>query len=359
MWVSKAIEVTRPDATTTGYAYDIHGIRTQKNEQGNTTRYLVDHNQQYAQVLAETDNHTPSRLYTRGDDLLSQTNPATSETRYHLHDGLGSTRALTDQTGNETDSYHYEAFGELLHHTGSSDNNYLFAGEQFDADLNLYYNRARYLDTSIGRFTQMDRFQGFQTQPVSLNKYIYAYSDPANLLDPSGNITLGQVLSVGNAAVGRALQNVGAGFAISKTVGGAALRSLGLAAQQSVRAALTRTVGSTAVTEDVYLVGQGGTWVLDFWIQVGQRLAVLEAKYKLPAQTGAAFTRMVGQIRTALTAEEAARRNAQVVLWTFKAPTDAEMALLLGTLGEQAGGVQLVHGLAGLSQWIRFFFILP
>jgi hypothetical protein len=32
----------------------------------------------------------------------------------------------------------------LIHSTGSTPNNYLFAGEQFDPDLNLYYNRASY-----------------------------------------------------------------------------------------------------------------------------------------------------------------------------------------------------------------------
>ena len=49
-------------------------------------------------------------------------------------------------------TYDYDAFGNLIHSTGSTPNNYLFAGEQFDPDLNLYYNRARYLNTTTGRF---------------------------------------------------------------------------------------------------------------------------------------------------------------------------------------------------------------
>ncbi|HXY25946.1 MAG TPA: hypothetical protein VEI73_14920, partial [Candidatus Acidoferrum sp.] len=47
-------------------------------------------------------------------------------------------------------TYDYDAFGNLLHSTGISYNNYLFAGEQFDPDLGLYYNRARYLNVSTG-----------------------------------------------------------------------------------------------------------------------------------------------------------------------------------------------------------------
>ena len=40
-------------------------------------------------------------------------------------------------------TYDYDAFGNLIHQTGTTYNNYLFAAEQFDPDLNLYYNRAR------------------------------------------------------------------------------------------------------------------------------------------------------------------------------------------------------------------------
>lgn len=99
--------------------------------------------------------------------------------------------------------------------------------------------------------------------------------------------------------------------------------------------------------------------MLDFWLASGQRMAVLEAKYKLPSQAGAMLTRLVGQIRTAATAEEAVRRNAQVVLWTYKAPAAAEMSLLLSQLGPHASSVQMVHGLMGLTNWARFFFLVP
>src|ERR1700676_3485715 len=34
-------------------------------------------------------------------------------------------------------TYDYDAFGNLIHQTGTMPNNYLFAGEQFDPDLNL------------------------------------------------------------------------------------------------------------------------------------------------------------------------------------------------------------------------------
>ncbi len=83
-------------------------------------------------------------------------------------------------------TYDYDAFGNLLHQTGTTLNNYLYAGEQFDPDLNLYYNRARYLNVSTGRFWNMDTYEGDAFAPISLHKYLYASSDPVNRIDPEG-----------------------------------------------------------------------------------------------------------------------------------------------------------------------------
>jgi len=59
--------------------------------------------------------------------------------------------------------------------------------EQFDPNLNLYYNRARYLATTTGRFWSTDSYEGNARDPLSLHKYLYASSDPPNRIDPSGH----------------------------------------------------------------------------------------------------------------------------------------------------------------------------
>jgi RHS repeat-associated protein len=122
-------------------------------------------------------------------------------TSYNVYDGHGSVRALTDTTGTVTDTYDYDAFGNIVHSTGTTPNNYLFAGEQFDPDLNLYYNRARYLNTSTGRFWSMDAFEGDAQSPASLHKYLYASSDPVNRVDPSGRFDIGEVTTAAYVAV--------------------------------------------------------------------------------------------------------------------------------------------------------------
>ena len=109
-------------------------------------------------------------------------------------DGLGSTRALSNDAGAGTDTYTYDAFGTLAGSTGLTPNNYLFTGEQFDPAIGFYYLRARYYAPGSGRFLTMDPWQGSIFDPVSLHKYLYAHGDPVNNVDPGGKfLSLGPV----------------------------------------------------------------------------------------------------------------------------------------------------------------------
>ncbi|TQV87089.1 Ig-like domain-containing protein [Aliikangiella coralliicola] len=186
-------------SATASYQYNVDGIRMSQTVNFETTQYLVDNNQQYAQVIAEIDSSdSVTKRYVYGDDLISQT--LAGETYFYLYDGLGSTRNLTDSQGVVTDSYDYEAFGELLNQTGNTENAYRYTGEQFDETLNQYYLRARYYSQGVGRFTQQDTWMGRNFDPITLHKYLYANVDPVNNIDPTGNFSLGQALSAINTA---------------------------------------------------------------------------------------------------------------------------------------------------------------
>ena len=166
-----------------------------------TTSYLAaDQNPTgYAQVLDELQGGAVVRTYSYGLELINQrqTLAGTLTTSFYGYDGHGSVRFLTDSTGAITDTYDYDAFGNLISSTGTTPNNYLFAGEQFDPALGIYYNRARYYDQREGRFWTMDTFEGEEETALSLHKYLYSEADPADSLDPSGltpiaNLLLGQ-----------------------------------------------------------------------------------------------------------------------------------------------------------------------
>ena len=180
------------DGIETAYTYNHQGIRQSQNNNLETKNYVIDFNRDYAQVLMELDSADSLNVnYTYGDDLISQ-DRAGSTSFYH-YDGLGSTRGLSDSAGSLTDTYFYEAFGSVLGQTGSTPNDYLFTGEQFDTGLGQYYLRNRYYDQGIGRFTQMDTWMGRDQDPITLNKYVYANADPANWTDPSGYFGIGSL----------------------------------------------------------------------------------------------------------------------------------------------------------------------
>ncbi|WP_431685685.1 Ig-like domain-containing protein [Hahella sp. NBU794] len=196
---NKLLAVTKAGETTS-FGYNPDGIRTRKAGSGATTDFIVDQNRDYAQVLQEVVNGAKQVSYVYGDDLLSQARAG--DVSYYVYDGQGSVRSLTNQTGVQTDSYHYDAFGILLHSEGDTPNSYLYTGEQYDASLDQYYLRARYYDQNQGRFTQMDTWMGVNSDPITLHKYLYANADSVNNIDPSGKFSIGQLMA-GVQATGR------------------------------------------------------------------------------------------------------------------------------------------------------------
>lgn len=198
---NRLIGVNKPNGEVLGYTYDTDGIRVSSTINGVTTNYLVDNNFPVAQVLEERTDDVLSTSYVYGNDLISQQQGGNSSV--YLVDGLGSTRALTNASGSVTDTYTYDAFGNLISSTGSTTNNYRFAGEQFDPNLGEYYLRQRFYDQSTGRFTRRDVYEGDTYNPVSLHKYLYANANPVNLIDPTGLIaTSSGELNVGWAVLG-------------------------------------------------------------------------------------------------------------------------------------------------------------
>jgi RHS repeat-associated protein len=91
---------------------------------------------------------------------------------YH-YDGDGNTLALTDENGNVTDTYAYNAFGEMTEHTGTTVNPFRYQGAlgyYFDEFINGYHVRARDYDQRSGRW--------LSSNPIpfadGVNNYIYA-----------------------------------------------------------------------------------------------------------------------------------------------------------------------------------------
>ena len=169
------------------YTYDAEGVRRSKTSGGETTYFVSDTSGSLSQTLAETDGKGKVKAeYTRAGNLTAQVREG--KVSYYLYDGHGDVRGLLNTEGRVTDTYRYNAYGELIAQTGNTENHYLYTGEYYDAASNLYYLRARYMNPSTGNFLTMDTYEGSIYDPDTLHKYMYANGNPVTYSDPSGNM---------------------------------------------------------------------------------------------------------------------------------------------------------------------------
>ncbi|MCM1981745.1 T6SS effector amidase Tae4 family protein [Lyngbya confervoides] len=174
--------------------YNEDGIRVGQIVNGEVTRFLIDANRSYAQVLEEYSTDEIIKVfYIYGNDLISQ-NRGGDKSIYHV-DGLGSTRAISDVVGDNINEYNFDAFGQISYILESEENRYRYSGEQFIPELDLSYNRARHYNQDIGRFISRDQWLGDSLKPITLNKYLYGSANPVRYIDPSGYFSISSTIA--------------------------------------------------------------------------------------------------------------------------------------------------------------------
>jgi RHS repeat-associated protein len=174
------------------YRYDPLGRRISKTTSSGTTNYVYDGDK----VIEEWEGSETLRTrYLYGtwiDDILVMQR----EGDYFYHkNSLGSVVALTNSSGIPNEFYEYDAFGKVNRvdqviysedkinrlQTSSIGNPYFFTSRRLDEESGLYYYRARYLDSKMGRFLSRDLYPRF-----GVNLYSYVRSRPTYYIDPSG-----------------------------------------------------------------------------------------------------------------------------------------------------------------------------
>ncbi len=210
--VTRAAISAPQGASTIEYAYDHDGIRIGKTVNGtDMTTCVVDKNRPYAQVLEEQQRQgglSATTSYVYGDALIASTVDGTLP-RYVHADGMDSVRSLSNSSGAITDTYTYDAYGLLSSSSGTSANPYQYRSEQYDADLNAYYLRARYYQPGTGRFLTTDPVEGIPTTPMSLHRYMYGNGNPVSMIDPSGEMSMNEAIITGGIVGNLSLMAVG------------------------------------------------------------------------------------------------------------------------------------------------------
>lgn len=171
--------------TIASYTYRADGMRKTMTTASGTITFHYDQNKN---VTYETDQSgAVVASYTYGLDNLPVSMVRGGKTYFYQLNGHGDVVALTDGTGAVVNTYTYDAFGNLVNQTGTVENPYTYAGYRYDKETRLYYLQSRYYNPETGRFLTRDTFEGFEEEPLSLNKYIYTQNNPINNIDPDGN----------------------------------------------------------------------------------------------------------------------------------------------------------------------------
>lgn len=162
---------------TTRYAYDGDGLRTKKTPLLGAEPYTWDITAPIPEIIGDADT-----AYITGPDGLPLEQITSSGTVHYYHqDQLGSTRAITDQSGAVSATASYDPYGNATSQTGSLTNPFGYAGQYTDSETGLQYLRARYYDPNTQNFLTRD-----PQAPTTRAPYNYAGDTPTNNTDPTG-----------------------------------------------------------------------------------------------------------------------------------------------------------------------------
>lgn len=166
------------------YYYDPFGRRLWKDVGGSRTHFhysdeglVGEYDGSGAEI--KTYGWKPGSTWTTDPVFMKQ---GTQYYWYH-NDHLGTPQVMTTNSGAVVWSARYTSFLDATIDSSSTvTNNLRVAGQYFDAETGLHYNRHRYYDPKAGRYLRVDpiRFQG------GLNLYTYISNKPLSMIDPFG-----------------------------------------------------------------------------------------------------------------------------------------------------------------------------
>ena len=210
------------------FRYDANGNTTEKNDNGNITKYFYNIEDRLVRVedgagaVIATYYYDPlgRRLWKEVDDirtyfvysdegLIGEYDSAGSEIRsygyrpgstwttdplflkensqyyFYQNDHLRTSQKLTAVNGAVVWSAKYSSYGKAQIETGSSvTNNLRFAGQYYDLETGLHNNYYRYYNPATGRYLTSDPIGVYG----GVNMYIYALNNPETNNDPKGLI---------------------------------------------------------------------------------------------------------------------------------------------------------------------------
>ena len=175
-------QIDLPDGAHNYFTYDADSKRKSAVDSSGYTRFIYQ-GPDMLKLLQERDGAGETKAqYTMGMGLESMRRGAASS--FYHYDALGNAQELTAAAEAVTDTYRYNAWGEVLARTGTTANPHQYVGNSryYGApDLGLYLLGVRYYSPVLGVFTTKD-----PALMAAGPEYVYANGNPARLTDPLG-----------------------------------------------------------------------------------------------------------------------------------------------------------------------------
>ncbi len=174
------------------YTYDAFNQRisqTVKNGSGTVTfaeNYVYDSAGDLVMTLDASGSVTDTFLNGPTGQTLAA-DAGSGNVTWLLADQQGSVRDVINDSGAVVDHIVYDSYGNIVSQSSSANQpRFAYAGMQLDQATGLYYDHARYYDSSTGTFINQDP-TGFGGGTTDL--YDYVGNDPVNFDDPTGTFS--------------------------------------------------------------------------------------------------------------------------------------------------------------------------
>jgi RHS repeat-associated protein len=183
--LTQDVEKTSAGVTVTNdvFTYDVLDRRIGKSANGTQTWMAYDGGNTFAD-FNNSGTLTMRYLYGNALDSLFARRNNNGNNAWYLTDMLGSVRQVAQTNGTILDALSYDSYGNILTETNSGNGDrFKFTAREWDNEIALQYNRARYYDPKMGRWISQDpkRFAAGDT-----NLYRTVYNYPLASTDPSG-----------------------------------------------------------------------------------------------------------------------------------------------------------------------------
>ena len=138
-------------------------------------------------LVEESGSSQTLNIYGPGGVIIAQVatesptgGTPTTQTRYLLHDHLGSTRVVLDSNNKVLGSFDYAPFGETTAMGNVADVAYRYTGQEVNGALGTVNYHARQYDAGLGRFLRVDPAR------YNASAYVYTNDNPVNFVDRTG-----------------------------------------------------------------------------------------------------------------------------------------------------------------------------